>query len=88
MATSSNQVPPQSVMQSSPKNPSNEGGEPSATPEIVPEQCEKVQRAHISYSNDEEEQISDLVPDQQAVQTTDDQMQIIPQSKEQEQQQQ
>ena len=66
MATSSNQVPPQSVMQSSPKNPSNEGGEPSATPEIVPKQCKKVHTAQISYSNDGEEQISDLMPDQQA----------------------
>ena len=35
MAISSTQVPPQSVTQSSPKNTSNEDGEPTATPEIV-----------------------------------------------------
>jgi hypothetical protein len=60
----------------------------SATPKIVPKKSEKVQRAQISPSNDGDEQISDLMPDQQAVQTTDDQLQIIPQSEEQEQQQQ
>jgi hypothetical protein len=60
----------------------------SATPKIVPKKSEKVQRAQISHSNDGDEEISDLMPDQQAVQTTDDQMQIIPQSEEQEQQQQ
>ena len=61
----------------------------SATPEIVPKQSEKVQRAQISHSNDGEEQINELMPDQQAVQTpdSDSQLQIIPQSEEQEQQQ-
>ena len=81
-------VPPQSVTQSSPKNTCNEGGEPSATTEIVPEQIEKVQRAQISHSNDGEDQISDHLPDHQADQTPDDQMQIIPQPEEQGQQQQ
>ena len=41
----------------------------SATPEIVAKQSEKVQRAQISHSNDGDEQISDFVPNQQAVQT-------------------
>ena len=36
----------------------------STTPEIVSKQSEKVQRAQISQSNDEEEQINDLMPDQ------------------------
>ena len=66
MATLSNQVTPQSGMQNSPKNTSNVGEGPSATPEIVLKQGEKVQRAQISYSNDGQEQISDLMPDQQA----------------------
>ena len=72
MATSSTQVLPQSVMQSSPKKTSNEGEEPSATPEIVPKQCEKVQ-------------IHDQSPGQ-AVQTIDGQLQTS--SEEQVQQQQ
>ena len=57
--------------------------ETSARPEIVPKQSEKVQRVQVSYSNDGEEQIDDLMPDQQAVQTPDGQLQITPQSEEQ-----
>ena len=57
----------------------------SATPEIVPKQSEKVQRAEMSHSNDEEEQISDLLPDQQAVQTPDGQLPTFPQFAVQEQ---
>ena len=57
----------------------------SATPEIVPKQGEKVQRAKMSLSNDEEEQISDLLPDQQAVQTPDGQLPTFPQFAVQEQ---
>ena len=38
----------------------------SAAPEIVPKQSEKVQRVQISYSNDGEEQINDLMPNQQS----------------------
>ena len=34
----------------------------SAAPKIVPKQSEKVQRVQISYSNDGEEQINDLMP--------------------------
>ena len=60
----------------------------SATPEIVPKQSEKVQRAEMSHSNDEEEQISDLMPDQQAVQTPDSQLLTFPPSEVQEQKQQ
>ena len=37
------------------------------TPEIVPKQIEKVQRGQMALSNDEEEQVSDQMPDQQAV---------------------
>ena len=60
----------------------------STTPEIVPKQIENVQRAEISHSNVEEEQINDQMPDQQAVQTPDGQLPIFPQSEVQEQQQQ
>ena len=57
----------------------------SATPEIVPKQGENVQRAEMSQSNDEEEQVSDQMPDQQAVQTPDGQLPTFPQSEVQEQ---
>ena len=42
--------------------------ETSDTPEIVPKQGEKVQRAQVSHSNDVEKQVSDPMSDQQAVQ--------------------
>ena len=51
------------------------------TPEIVPKQIEKVQRGQMALSNDEEEQVSDRMPDQQAV----GQFSTIPQSAVQEQ---
>ena len=60
----------------------------SATPEIVPKQSEKVQRAEMSNSNDEEEQISDLMPYQEAVQTPNGQLLTFPPSEVQEQKQQ
>ena len=52
---------------------------------IVPKQGENVQRAEMSQSNDEEEQFSDQMPDQQAVQTPDGQLPTFPQSEVQEQ---
>ena len=60
----------------------------SATPEIVPKQSEKVQRAEMSHSNDEEEQISDLMPDQEAVQTPNGQLLTFSPSEVQEKKQQ
>ena len=57
----------------------------SAMPEIVPKQGENVQRAEKSQSNDEKEQVSDQMPDQQAVQTPDGQLPTFPQSAVQEQ---
>ena len=51
-----------------------------------PKQGENVQRAEMSHSNDEEEQVSDPMSDQQAVQIPDSQLKTI--SEEQEQQQQ
>ena len=58
----------------------------SYTPDLVPNQNEKLQRVQISYSSDGEEQINDLIPDQKKVQTPFDQLQIMPQSEEQQQQ--
>ena len=60
--------------------------ETSATPEMVPKQSEKVQRAQISHSNDEEEQINDQMSDQQAVQIPDGQLQTTSEDQEQQQQ--
>ena len=60
----------------------------SATPEIVPKQSEKVQRAQISHSNEVEEQVSDPMSDQQAVQTPDGQLLTFLPSEVQEQKQQ
>ena len=51
------------------------------TPEIVPKQIENLQRDEMALSNDEEEQVSDQMPDQQTV----GQFSTIPQSAVQEQ---
>ena len=48
-------------------------GKTSATPASVPKQNKEVQRVQISHSND-------LIPDQQAIQRSDGQVQIFPQS--------
>jgi hypothetical protein len=57
----------------------------SATPEIVPKQSESVQRSEISLSNVGDEQINGVMPDHQAVQTSDGQFPNFPQSAVQEQ---
>ena len=53
----------------------------SATPDFVPQQTKKLQKVQISYSNIGKDQIHDLLlPDQNAVQTPDGQLQIFSQS--------